>query len=58
MKQTKNKVIPVSDAYRHYRRRYPNCADPHYFLDKILDGLLALATGMGTVTIFFFLITM
>ena len=52
MKQTKNKVIPVSDAYRHYRRRYPNCADPHYFLDKILDGLLALATGMGTVTIF------
>lgn len=58
MKRTNNKVIPVSAAYRHYRRRYPNAADPQIFLTKILDGMLALATGMGTVTIFFFLITM
>ncbi len=44
--------------YRHYRRPCPNAADPSYFIDKLVDGILAIATGMGTVTFFFFLFTM
>lgn len=37
---------------------YPNAAEPNYFLNKIVDGLLAAATTAGTFTILFFLITM
>lgn len=44
--------------YRHYRRPYPNAADPAYFLAKLMDGLLSFATCMGSITIFFFLATM
>ena len=43
--------------YRHYQRPYPNAADPTYFLDKLVDGLLSLATCMGCITIFLFLVT-
>lgn len=58
MKHRNHKVIPISNAYRYYRRPYPNAADPQYYLNKLLDGALAVATGMGCVTIFFFLLTM
>lgn len=58
MKHTNRNVIPISSAYRHYRRPYPNAADPGYFLDKLVDGILAVATSMGCITIFFFLATM
>lgn len=58
MKRTNQKVIPISSAYRHYRRPYPNAADPQYFLNKLVDGALSVATTMGCVTIFFFLLTM
>lgn len=44
--------------YRHYRRPYPNAADPSYFLNKLVDGVLAIVTGMGSITFFFFLVTM
>ena len=44
--------------YRHYRRPYPNAADPAYFLNKLADGLLSFATCMGSITIFFYLATM
>ena len=44
--------------YRHYRRPYPNAADPSYFIDKLVDGLLSVATCLGSITIFFFLATM
>lgn len=47
-----------SSAYVHYRKPYPNAVEPTYFLDKLVDGALALATVMGSVTIFFFLLTM
>ena len=47
-----------SSAYIHYRKPYPNAAEPTYFLDKVIDGILALATVMGSITIFFFLATM
>lgn len=59
MKRTKNrKIIPISNAYRHYRRPYPNAADPGYFIDRLIDGTLAVVTAMGGMTILFFLITM
>ena len=48
----------TSSAYIHYRKPYPNAVEPTYFLDKIIDGILAVATVMGTVTILFFLLTM
>ena len=54
-KTTKNTNLYI---YRHYRRPYPNAADPSYFIDKLVDGLLSVATCMGSITIFFFLATM
>ena len=44
--------------YIHYHRPGPNAAEPQYFIDRLVDGALAVATGMGTMTILFFLITM
>ena len=42
--------------YRHYRRPCPNAAEPGYFIDKVVDGILSLVTGMGAITFFCFLI--
>lgn len=58
MKRTNQNVIPISEAYRYYQRPYPNAAEPEYFLNKLLDGILAVTTSMGCITIFFFLATM
>jgi len=44
--------------YRHYRRPYPNAAEPSYFLNRIVDGMLALVTGMGSIVFFMFLVTL
>jgi len=44
--------------YRHYQRPYPNAAEPGYFLNKLVDGMLAIVTGMGSITFFAFLVTM
>lgn len=57
MKHTRKKKSDLR-IYRHYRRPYPNAADPSYFLNKLVDGVLALVTGMGSITFFFFLVTM
>ena len=54
----RNKSRQNLSIYRHYRRPYPNAAEPGYFLDKLVDGMLALVTGMGSVTFFFFLVTL
>lgn len=48
----------TSSAYIHYRKPYPNAVEPSYFLDKLIDGILAVTTVMGSVTILFFLLTM
>ena len=48
----------TTSPYAHYRKPYPNAVEPDYFLDKVVNGMLALATVMGSVTIFFFLLTM
>ena len=37
---------------------YPNAAEPRYFLNKFIDGVLATTTAAGTYTIVFFLMTM
>ena len=55
MKRKNQKIIPISNAYRP---PYPNAAEPRYYVNKLLDGLLSVATCMGCLTIFFFLITM
>jgi hypothetical protein len=44
--------------YRHYRRPYPNAAEPGYFTDKLIDGILSIVASLGTITFFFFLVTM
>ena len=58
MKTANNRNSNTRSIYRHYRRPYPNAADPGYFLDKVADGLLSAAACMGSITIFFFLATM
>ncbi len=35
--------------------RYPNAASPQYYIDKFLDGLLAVVTGIGTFVTLLFL---
>ena len=40
---------------RKPRVPYPGAADRRYFLNKFIDGCLAVATGAGACTIFFFL---
>lgn len=34
---------------------YPGAAEPRYFLNKIIDGCLAMAAGAGACTILFVL---
>jgi hypothetical protein len=58
MKKNTRKHPHLSVVYPHYERPYPNAADPQYFIDKLVDGALAVATSMGTLTIIFFLITL
>lgn len=40
-----------------HRYAYPNAADASYFAGKILDGITAVVTGMGTITLLFYLAT-
>ena len=39
------------------RYPYPNAAEPGYFAGKLLDGITAAVTCMGTVTLFLYLAT-
>lgn len=47
-----------TSPYTHYQKPYPNAVEPRYFTDKLIDGMLALATVMGSVTIFLFLLAL
>lgn len=58
MKKTIRRKNAQNQLYIYYRRPYPNAADPQYFIDKLVDGALAVATSMGALTILLFLITM
>lgn len=54
------KFTHASKTYSTRRSRrypYPNEAEPAYFERKLLDGLTALATSMGTVTLLLFFLT-
>ena len=38
--------------------RYPNAANRRYFWDRLADSALCVASGVGIVTVLFFLLTM
>ena len=42
---------------RSRRYSYPNEAEPSYFTGRLLDGITALVTGMGTVTLLLYFLT-
>lgn len=45
-----------SHTNRHIPR-YPNAADRRYYLQKLVDGLLGIATAVGAfITLIFFLL--
>ncbi len=56
MKRTSRKHPHLSVVYPNYRRPYPNAADPQYFIDRLVDGALSVATALGSITVFFFLV--
>ena len=58
MKTTHTRKNQNLYIYRHYRRPCPNAAEPSYFINKLVDGMLAVVTGMGSITFFVLLITM
>jgi hypothetical protein len=58
MKKRNRSYDHLSIVYPNYRRPYPNAADPQYFVDRLVDGMLSVATIMGTLTIVIFLITL
>ncbi len=37
---------------------YPNAAHPRYFAGKLLDAVTSAITGLGIITVLFFLMTM
>ena len=56
MKRTRRHRYPYTRPVRRYA--YPNAAEKGYFAEKILNGITAVVSCMGIVTILFFLITM
>lgn len=46
----KRKIVPHRRSYR-----YPNAAEHSYYLNKLTDGILTVATTCGAATILFFL---
>ena len=56
MKKQSRKYSHLSIVYPHYEKPFPNSAEPQYYLDKLIDAALAVATGMGAMTIMFFLV--
>ncbi len=42
---------------RSRRYPYPNEAAPSYFTGRLLDGITALVTGMGAVTLLMYFLT-
>ena len=48
---------PYYSARRVRRYAYPNAAEPSYFAQKLLDGVTAAVTCMGTVTLLMYFLT-
>ena len=49
---------PYYSSRKIRRYAYPNAAERSYFTEKLLNGITAVVSCMGIVTILFFLITM
>lgn len=56
MKTTKTRFTYSAPTVRSYP--YPNAAEPGYFAQKLLDCITAVVTGIGAITVMFFLMTM
>lgn len=52
------KTIAAEHKRKLVKPAYPNAADRSYYLQKLLDGLLALATVVGGLTALVFLLLM
>lgn len=50
------KAATIRTSRRPVSRPYPNAADRRYFLQRLLDGVLTLATVVGGLTALVFLI--
>jgi hypothetical protein len=50
------KAATIRTSRRPVSRPYPNAADRRYFLQRLLDGVLTLATVVGGLTALIFLI--
>ena len=48
---------PYYSARPVRRYAYPNAAEPSYFAGKLLDGVTAAVTCMGTVTLLLYFLT-
>ena len=51
------KIRRYANDYRH-SRPYPGAADNRYFAEKLLDTVTSVVTGLGIMTLLFFLITL
>ena len=50
------KAATLRRQRRSVSRPYPNAADRRYYLQKLLDGVLTLATVVGGLTAIIFLL--
>ena len=51
------KIRRYANDYRH-SRPYPGAADNRYVAEKLLDTVTSVVTGLGIMTLLFFLITL
>lgn len=50
------KTIAMETRHKNVKPAYPNAADRRYYLNKLLDGVLATATIVGGLTALVFLL--
>lgn len=50
------KTITIDHRNKVRYPAYPNAADRQYFLERLLDGALAVATAVGAVVVLVFLL--
>ena len=54
-KRTARRPYYSSRQIRRYA--YPNAAEPSYFAEKLLDGITAAVTCMGSITLLMYFLT-
>lgn len=54
---TYNNHRQTYSARRSQAYSYPNAAEPSYLKNRLLDGLTAVFSGVGIVTLLMFLLT-